>query len=182
MSPFIPQFRYVLIDLSCLSDEEIKGKVALRLAMLVMKHVDSPEITSFLQQHLSPLIQELLEKETGLEYIETMLYYLSNTSDYLEKAEVIEIFQELPDNRTKKVVMTLAEQWRLEGQEIGQKIGERIGEKREVRLIQKLLKLKFGDEASEYNNQLAKFTLDQLDLIGERILSYQNIKDIFEGI
>jgi len=95
--------------------------------------------------------------------------------------------------------MTLAEQWRLEGQERGlkigqkrgQKIGEQIGEERglkrgekigEVLLIQKLLKLKFGDEASEYNNQLASFSLEQLDQISERILSCQNIKDIFKGI
>ncbi|PCI21653.1 MAG: hypothetical protein COB67_13920 [SAR324 cluster bacterium] len=183
LASFIPQFQYALVDLSRLSDEEIKGKVALRLAMLVMKHIDSPEITSFLHQQLFPLIQQLLEKETGLEYIETMLYYLSNTSDYLDKAEVIEIFQELPDNRTKKVVMTLAEQWKLEGQEKGQKIGEKIGQKKgEARLIQKLLKLKFGDEATEYNSQLSEFTLEQLDQVSERILVYQNIDEIFKGI
>jgi len=75
--------------------------------------------------------------------------------------------------------MTLAEQWRLEGQEIGLKRGEKIGE---VLLIQKLLKLKFGDEASEYNNQLASFSLEQLDQISERILSCQDIKGIFKGI
>jgi len=112
-----------------------------------------------------------------------MLYYLSNTSDYLEKAEVTEIFQELPTNRTKKVVMTLAEQWRLEGQERGEKIGQQRGQKMgEVLLIQKLLKLKFGDEASEYNNQLTELTSEQLDQIGERILSCQDIKVIFKGI
>jgi len=33
LAPFIPQFKYALIDLSCLSDKEIKGKVALRLAL-----------------------------------------------------------------------------------------------------------------------------------------------------
>ncbi len=53
-----------------------------------------------------------------------MLYYLSKTSDYLEKDKVIRLFNELPlDRSKKKVIMTLAEQWKQDGEQIGLKKG-----------------------------------------------------------
>jgi len=83
--PYVPQFEYALVDLSHLSDQEIKGKVFLRLFMFVLKNIDDPGIFEILETKLKPLIIELLESKSGLDYIQAMLYYLFKSADNLDK-------------------------------------------------------------------------------------------------
>ena len=52
---------------------------------LVMKHVDDPNLTPFLFETLFPMVEDLLDTKTGLEALETLLYYISKTSDRLNK-------------------------------------------------------------------------------------------------
>ncbi len=105
LESYIPQFSYILTDLTNISDEEIKGEIFVRLALQIMKDVDSPNLMQILEDKLAPLLKKLFESKTGLEYIEAMLYYLSKTSDYLEKDKVIRLFNELPLDRSKKEVI-----------------------------------------------------------------------------
>lgn len=86
---------------------------------------------------------ELFQSKTGLEFIESMLYYLSETSENLEKEEVIRFFNELPlDNSKKEVIMTLAEQWKQEGIQKGRA-------EEQFNLVKKQLKIKFGNKVKD---------------------------------
>jgi len=139
---FVPDFLYALVDLSHLSDEELQGEIKVQIALLVMKHIDSPKITEFLFEILMPLILELGEKETGLEYLEIILYYLSSAGPHLDKEQVIQKLQEQPESKSiQEVIMTLAEQWKLEGRQEGELKGRQEGELiGEIRFAQKMLK------------------------------------------
>ena len=82
-APYLPQFHYALLDLKNLNEQELKGEVLLQLSLLMMKHIDDPQIHDFFFDALFPLFQELEQTKTGLEVLETLLYYLSKANDHL---------------------------------------------------------------------------------------------------
>ena len=109
-----------------------------------------------------------------------MLYYLSNTTEDLNKGEVVQFFQNLPADPSKKEkIMTLAEQWISEGYEKG--IEKGIG-KGQVEIIVKQLRFKYGNSFHFNEKQLDQFTADQLETISQRILTCKTIEDVFNNI
>ena len=44
LKPYIPDFNYLLYDISHLNDEDIKGEVMLRIAFLTLKYIFNPEL------------------------------------------------------------------------------------------------------------------------------------------
>ncbi len=79
MMSFIPDFQYVLWDASGYTDDEIKGKAILRVALLVLKYIFRQELRERLPGILG-LLREFAEKGTGLEYLETVLKYILNAA------------------------------------------------------------------------------------------------------
>lgn len=179
MKPFTPNFRYYLVDLSHMNDNKIKGVLLLRVILLAMKHIDSPNITDYFLNVLFPMIQELLEKETGLEYIETILYYLSNGDNkHWDMEAVNKRFHELPpSNPTKEIIMSLAENWRQEGVVIGEARGELKGHQSS---IWKQLQFKFQQDAEPYHSVLEKMSIKELDSVGFKLLSATTIEQVFQ--
>ena len=167
LRPFVPAFRYAMLDLSHLSDEAIKGEIIVQIALLVMKHIDSSEITELLFEKLMPLIQELEQKETGLEYLETILYYLSKASPHLNKEQVIQKLQEQPEsesNTMQEIIMTLAEQWIQEGQEKGRQEGQE--EEREATALRLL---KMGMLTHEQIAEVTCLSLSKIRVLAQQL-------------
>jgi predicted transposase/invertase (TIGR01784 family) len=84
---FLPDFHYHLSDFSYLSDETIRGEIWLRVNLSVLRAIFNPQ----LRQELEPLIKiifELKEKRAGLEYIRTILYYLSRATERVSREEL----------------------------------------------------------------------------------------------
>ncbi len=201
----VPDFEFRMIDLSHLEDDQIKGELILQIGLLTMKHIDNPLLTDFLFKKLTPMFFALDEKKTGLEYLETILYYLSQGSDKLDKDYVIQNLKNYSGPKTfKEVFMTLAEQWTqegilkgieegmlkgieegmlkgvekgmLKGVEKGMLKGKLEGE---FLLIWKLLKQKFGKNAKSIKAQLEQCTPEELELVAEKILTSNTIEDLF---
>ena len=53
-APYLPQFHYALLDLKNLNEQELKGEVLLQLSLLMMKHIDDPQIHAFFFETLFP--------------------------------------------------------------------------------------------------------------------------------
>jgi hypothetical protein len=87
LSGYIPDFRFLLYDLNRFTEKDIKGTVMARVVLLLFKHVFEPDLQEKLPGILS-LMKTLMEKETGLQYFETVLRYLFNTMDDIS-AEII---------------------------------------------------------------------------------------------
>ena len=65
MGPFIPDFGYVLWDASGYRDEEIKGHVVLRVALLLLKYIFREDLRDRAPEILG-LLRELSGKRSGL--------------------------------------------------------------------------------------------------------------------
>jgi hypothetical protein len=72
---FRPDFSFILFDLSKYSDDQIKGAVLSKVGVLLFKHVFTPGYEEKLPEILG-LLKALLEKQTGLQYIETIIRYI----------------------------------------------------------------------------------------------------------
>ena len=141
MADYIPDFRYVLYDLSKYSDTEIKGTITARVVMLIFKHIFEQDFAQKLPE-IFLLLKDLSEKETGLQYFESLIKYIfSNVEDITP-----EQFQTIVSNTLSEdkggMIMTLAEKLRNEGRE---KWLEQGLEQGLLEGIEFAVSIKFGD-------------------------------------
>ncbi len=183
LKEYCPQMKYDLMDLSSIEDKDIRGNLQVRLMLLIMKNIDSPHITELLFESYLPLFAELLKDKRGLEHIEDMLYYLSCKGRHLDEDEVIKQLNHNPENTgIKEVIMTLAEQWKQEGIELGIEKGKIEGKiEGKIDIVSRQLKIRFREEACQWTDKLKHLSLDELDIISERILTVQSLTEVFEG-
>jgi hypothetical protein len=137
MADYIPDFRYVLYDLSKYSDNDIKGTINARVVMLIFKHIFENDFSQKLPGIFS-LLKDLSEKETGLQYFESLIKYIfSNVEDI-----TTEQFQTIVSNTLSEdkgdMIMTLAEQLENKGLKKGLEQGLVEG-------IEFAVSIKFGD-------------------------------------
>lgn len=145
LAEFVPLFEYVLVDLSRYSDEEIRGTIMSRVTLLLLKHIFDADIEQRLPAILS-LLRELLDKTSGLQYLETLLRYVASATDKIKKEQIVKIVEKtFEEMEGRNVVMTLAEQWINEGTEIGKKQGYRQGLLEGMNWI---LRFRFGTDAA----------------------------------
>jgi hypothetical protein len=72
LSAYIPDFSFVLYDMARFSDDQIKGSIMARVVMMMYKYILDPRLAEKLPGIFS-LMRELMEKETGLQHLETVL-------------------------------------------------------------------------------------------------------------
>lgn len=115
---FIPDFRFILYDLSRYSDEEIRGEVLLKVALLIMKHISDRELAPKLPG-IFELLAELLAKDTGLKYLETLLKYILSGTEYVDEKDLASALRQVAGQSGEEMAMTAAERLVQMGKEQG---------------------------------------------------------------
>ena len=192
---YVPDFEYLLYDISHFTDEEIKGAVILKASLLTMKYVFRPELGKQLEK-IFGLFKDLTLKETGLEYLETLLRYLVNATDTIKKDDIARAIQSIPEG--DKIMPTIAEQWKKEGFEEGIQQGIQQGIRQGIQegiqqgiqqgiregileAIELGLKLKFGTRGLKIYPEIRKIEeVERLRSIKEAIEIAGSIKEIEE--
>jgi len=128
LKPFTPDFQYILWDASRYNDEEIKGEAVLRVALLILKYIFKKDLKDRVAG-IFELLKDLSEKQTGLEYIETILRYIANAApdgniSYEDLKTAIE--QTIPD-KGGKILPTIADALREQGKQEGVQQGIQQG-------------------------------------------------------
>lgn len=120
---YIPNFEYLLYDITRYSDEEIKGQAQLRILLTIFRDIftkDNEGLRESIYRAVSYL-RELDDKQTGLEYLETLMRYIFSAGKNLTKKDMDKIIQEIETTYPEgsEIAMTLAERFREEGKEEG---------------------------------------------------------------
>jgi hypothetical protein len=153
LRPYLLDFPYQLCDLSHLSAEEIKGTALLQAVVQVMADVGRRRVEENLYA-IMMLLKAAVE-QTGLQFLETVLRYLSSAGEQLGEEKLIAAVQETFTDKEEVIVTTLAEKWMRQGIEKGLKEGLEQGiqqgraeAKREALIsgIEVGLDLRFGAE------------------------------------
>ncbi len=175
LSGYIPDFSFDLNDLTRLTDQQIRGTVMARVVLLLLKHIADPDLLDRLPGILA-LMQDLMEKETGLQYFETVLRYLFSTMDQVSAETIKEIAEKAISEKAGEYIMTLAEKLRKEGEIRGKIEGkiEGLSDAIELGMI-----LKFPDKVSQIMAEVNKIKdIELLIKIKEAIKTSKDASEI----
>ena len=171
---FIPNYQYLLYDLSTFSDQEIKGEARLRILLSVFRDIFKNNSDDLLKVvfNATLALDELEDQETGIEYFETFMRYVFNAGPQLTKDELEKMIHQIDVNYPKgsEMTMTLAEVLRKEGYEDGIEEGIEKGEtKALVKTVMKLLTKKFGVLPADYREKIGQLDVFTLEMIIDEI-------------
>jgi hypothetical protein len=144
---YVPDFKYILFDLTQYTDEQIKGNVQTQLALLLLKYILDPDLLEKLPDILS-LLSEIINQDTGLQTLEVLLRYLYSTIEDKNMDKVKNIFEQTLSNKKGVSAMaTIAEKFINEGIQQGLHQAIELG-----------LELKFGDKGLSYVQKIKNIT------------------------
>ena len=176
---YIPDYEYLLYDISGYTDEEIKGGVINKIAMTTLRDIQTKDIEGVIESiyKMIEYLIELEDKQTGIEYFETLMKYVFNARVDLTKEAIIKVMDKIESTYPEgsDLVMTLAEKFREEGKEKGIEIGE---VKSLIKTTIRLLTKKFGVLPDKTKEKISKLDADTLEIIIVEIFEYKNLEDI----
>ncbi len=129
---------YSLIDLTQVSDEELKKYLWFGTMSLMLKHAHDPDILPFFKSFLDVLRK--LESQDESDYIYTIISYVVEAGEVSDKAEFLQTIKKLESINEEKV-MTIVEQLkpeiykrgiekgRVEGKQEGKREGKQEGKR-----------------------------------------------------
>jgi len=118
LKTYIPDFSYLLYDLSDYSDEQIRGAALMRAALLLLKYIYHPDLAIYLRR-IFPLLKELSRPGQGLSSLESIIRYIFNVSDRVSVDELKEMIENNLTKKNEEVIMTIAEQLVQQGLQQG---------------------------------------------------------------
>ncbi|MBF0498431.1 MAG: Rpn family recombination-promoting nuclease/putative transposase [Deltaproteobacteria bacterium] len=75
LTPFLPDYRYLLCDLSAIKDEDVRGAVKTRMTLFAQKHFNDDDLSVRLPE-LAALSDELTTESDWNEYLDVLVRYL----------------------------------------------------------------------------------------------------------
>ncbi len=180
---YIPNYEYLVYDISRYTDDEIKGSAYLRIMLTILRDIftkDEEKIYKTIMKSIE-YIEELEDKQSGIEYFETMMRYIFSARTDLTKETANEIISKLETTYPEgsEVVMTLANKFRDEGLEEGIMKGIEKGETKALaRTTIKFLTRKFGSLPEDLKKSISKLDVATLDVMLDSIFEINSLDDI----
>lgn len=171
---YVPNFEYLLYDLSTYEDEEIKGEAKTRILLTLFRDVLTKKHDELVESILRSIqyLNELEDKKTGVEYLETMIRYIFSAAKDLTKTDMERIMQGVDRNYSEgsEVAMTLADMLRDEGMEKGMEKGIEKGMEKggAVALSEGVIQIlidRFGQVPQDIKDGIAKSDIAALKLL-----------------
>lgn len=120
---YVPNFEYLLYDLTTYADKDIKGKAQTRILLTLFRDIFTKDHDKLVESILRSIrfLNELEDKKTGVEYLETMIRYIFSAAKDLTKKDIGKIIEQFERTYPEgsETAMTLADMWRKEGMEQG---------------------------------------------------------------
>ena len=181
LSDYVPDFKYLLYDLSRYTDDQIKGTVMARVTMLLLKHIFDRNVADKLPD-IFLLLKELSKQETGLQYFESLIKYVfSNVEDITTDDIQSIVSKTLPEDKGD-IIMTLAEQLENKGLQKGLQQGLEQGL---LEGIEFAVSIKFG-EADDCKTVIAKIKsikdINLLKALKGKIKSAKTVPELIRSI
>ena len=175
---FIPEFEYLLTDLSCYSNEEIKEKafrrVSLQIAMLLMRNIFDEKGLEDKLKGFFEIGRHYFEEEDGLRFLESVIRYLYSSTE-IEVGKVINTIKEISE-KGGEISMTTAAKLIEKGKIEGKMEGKMEGLKEAIEIG---LELKYGVEGLKLLERIRKIVvIEKLEAIKEAVKISKNMEEI----
>jgi len=191
-SEIIPNFSYLLLDLTTYDDEKLKAfteDLALSVILYLMKHIFSDDVESVFK-NLTDLFIRLKSNPnliTLLEWALQYAYHARNENDEQLNKIIEKQIERLDESKVKEVFMTAAEQIERKGFQKGLSEGIQKGieegklkglEEGKQMLLLKLLQKRFDNIPKNLKNKIESAKINMLEACGESIFEFKSIKDV----
>jgi predicted transposase/invertase (TIGR01784 family) len=137
--PFVPQFSHVLIDQSGIGPAEVKGNLKAQIMQLLMLAAYHQPIREALA--IAAQLVAQLPATGGANYLYLFVHYMVAT----QERTTVEAFVDAVQQHSAQIggeMLTLAEEWLLEGEARGEARGEAKGEiKTKIETVENMLKM-----------------------------------------
>ena len=118
---YIPDFESVMVNLSQIDDEEIKGDKKMKAEMLVFKYIKREELKDQLAKVLH-LAADISDEQVALTTIEVIFEYLNNVKTVLTREEVEKVYHEVQKERGE-MMGSFIDIWVEKGEKKGEEKG-----------------------------------------------------------
>jgi predicted transposase/invertase (TIGR01784 family) len=153
-----------LIDVSTIPDETIRSYQWVGILTFFMKHIWARDFLPYLIQGMQTL--RALEEMGATDYVQSLLHYVLSEAETDNPNDFVTIIKEGLSEPTRKEIMTIAEQYRHEG---------------EYNLLLSLIQHKFRQVPESCRQKMASANTDTLLKWAKRVLDAKNLEDIFVG-
>lgn len=186
---YVPNFDYLLYDLSGYSDKEIKGMAQTKIGLTLLRDIFSSDTDELLESFFRSVeyLNELEDRQTGVEYFETMIRYILGSSTRLTKKDMEKIIQRVENVFPEggDMSMTLADILREEGIEIGMEKGmekglEIGGERALADMATRILVGKFKKVPMDIKAAIQKLDAPTLQELIMKIITFEELDEIRE--
>ena len=174
---------FQLIDLTQLSDDDLKKESLLGIMEMLLKYAFARD-TIALIRNISDLLQQA-DRMKEVELLrESAQYVFQTRKDDLSKSEILNEFKRHLSSPTQKNIMTLAEAWieegRQEGLHKGLQEGRQEGLQKFRSLLVKQLERRFPNQITANHLQLiGEADSESLSLWGEKLIDASSIEEVF---
>jgi len=157
LQQYQPNFRYHLSDFSHLSDETIRGEIWLRVILSVLRAILNPRLPQELDD-LVRLMFRLKDQRTGLEYIRTIMYYMSDATERVKREDIEQALLR-QGAEGERLMTTIAQEYIQEGIQQGIKQGLEQGRIQNLQdNILDLLDIRLGLVSQEVEEKVTAVT------------------------
>ncbi len=179
--PFLPNFQYHLSDFSHLSDETIRGRIWLRVCLSVLRSILNPQLHHELNDLIN-LMFELSSKQTGLEYMHTILYYLGRATGKVTKKDLQQALLQQGEPG-EQLMGTIAEEFIQEGMQQGMQQGLQQGLQAMRQNILDVLRLRLDVSETLFQAQVNEVdNFDDLQMLVRRAATVEEIEQFKQAL
>lgn len=180
---YVPNFKFLLYDVSRYTDEEIKGTAQLKILFTLFRDLYADDIQRRNESIFRSIyyLNELENKQTATGYLETFIRYIFSVAKDFTKQDMERMIREIDTTNWKgsEVVLTLADILRKEGMEIGIEKGIEIGETKALaNTAILLLTNKLGELPKFIQDTITDADKETLQIILTNIFSIETIDDV----
>jgi predicted transposase/invertase (TIGR01784 family) len=118
LSAFVPDFRYLVCDLSQDDLTQLQGQATLQVAVRLLKYILRREFAERLPE-IAAFFREALTQPDGLHYLQTALKYIAQSTDKLDDTTLQTIVQRALPELGDTLMPTIAETWEERGRQEG---------------------------------------------------------------
>jgi predicted transposase/invertase (TIGR01784 family) len=175
VAPYLIQFKYLLNDLSEISDDELRNGAMLsalaKLVAICFKHARTRRDFAKILARWMDVAREVARAPNGLKALAQVLCYILEVNEHVEREALEALLEREIGPEAKEATVTIGQQLREEGRQ------EALHRLQAVLL--RLLRQRFGNEVDVHvERRVAAASLDQLETWTERVLSAATLAEL----
>jgi predicted transposase/invertase (TIGR01784 family) len=187
LAPYLVQYRYLLDDLSEVSDEALRDRLMTalcRLTALSFKYARTrPDVLDILNRW-SDVVREVALAPNGLEALALVMRYILVVNDHVMPEQLQQLLDRVVGPNAKDTVMTAGERLIQQGEERGILKGIQQGEERGILkgkcdVLLLVLQQRFGSQVSaDVERRLTTASAEQITAWASRVMSAATLAEL----